>query len=71
MIAYDEALRHLLDAAVPLPPERVPLERAEGRVLASDVLSILGCCLLLCLMASLYPAWRASRLDPLTILRLS
>ncbi len=39
MIAYDEALRHLLDAAVPLPPERVPLERAEGRVLASDVLS--------------------------------
>ncbi|MBN8800553.1 MAG: molybdopterin molybdenumtransferase MoeA, partial [Stenotrophomonas acidaminiphila] len=39
MIAYDEALRHLLDAAAPLPPERVPLERAEGRVLASDVLS--------------------------------
>ncbi|SBV37487.1 Molybdenum cofactor synthesis domain protein [uncultured Stenotrophomonas sp.] len=39
MIAYDEALRHLLDAAAPLPAERVPLERAEGRVLASDVLS--------------------------------
>ena len=38
MIAYDEALRHLLDAAVPLPPERVPRERAEGRVRASDCL---------------------------------
>jgi molybdopterin molybdotransferase len=39
MIAYDEALRLLLDAAAPLPAERVPLERAEGRVLASDIVS--------------------------------
>jgi len=39
MIAYDEALRLLLDAAAPLPAERVPLERAEGRILASDIVS--------------------------------
>ncbi len=39
MIAYGEALRHLLDAAAPLPAERLALQQAGGRTLASDIVS--------------------------------
>ena len=37
MIAYSEALQHLLDAATPLPAEHLPLHEAAGRILASDI----------------------------------
>ncbi|MCQ9342135.1 molybdopterin molybdenumtransferase MoeA, partial [Corynebacterium phoceense] len=37
MIAYSEALQHLLDAATPLPAERLPLHEAGGRTLARDI----------------------------------
>ncbi|PTA72955.1 MULTISPECIES: gephyrin-like molybdotransferase Glp [unclassified Stenotrophomonas] len=37
MIAYSEALQHLLDAAMPLPAEHLPLHEAAGRILASDI----------------------------------
>jgi len=37
MIAYSEALQHLLDAATPLPAEHLPLHEAGGRTLASDI----------------------------------
>lgn len=37
MIAYSEALQRLLDAATPLPAERLPLHEAGGRTLASDI----------------------------------
>ena len=39
MIAYEEALQRLLQAAQPLPARRLRLELAEGRVLASDIIS--------------------------------
>jgi len=39
MIAYSEALQHLLDAASPLPAERLRLHDAGGRILASDIFS--------------------------------
>ena len=39
MITYGEALQHLLEAATPLPAERVPLHEAAGRTLASDIIS--------------------------------
>jgi len=37
MIAFEEALRKLLDSARPLGPTRVPLDLAAGRVLAEDI----------------------------------
>jgi len=37
MISYATALQHILQACRPLPPERLPLTQAGGRVLAQDV----------------------------------
>jgi molybdopterin molybdotransferase len=39
MIAFDEALRRVLEAATPLGRERVPIAEAAGRVLAAPVLA--------------------------------
>jgi molybdopterin molybdotransferase len=39
MLAYEEALRIVLEAVAPLPKEEVPLARADGRALAADVLA--------------------------------
>lgn len=39
MIAYSEALQHLLGAATALPAERLPLHDAAARTLASDIIS--------------------------------
>ncbi len=39
MLTYREALRKVLDGAMPLPPKRVPLAEALGLVAAGDVLS--------------------------------
>lgn len=37
LLPYDDALRILLDAAVPLPPVEVALEESVGRVLAEEI----------------------------------
>lgn len=39
MIAYSEALQHLMEAATPLPAERLALHEAGGRILATDIIS--------------------------------
>jgi molybdopterin molybdotransferase len=39
MIAYSEALQHLMEAATPLPAERLTLHEAGGRILATDIIS--------------------------------
>ncbi|MGK4006114.1 gephyrin-like molybdotransferase Glp [Sorangium sp. So ce1036] len=39
MIPFEEALARLLATAVPVGPERVPLEEAAGRVLAEDLVA--------------------------------
>lgn len=39
MIAYSEALQHLMEAAAPLPAERLALHEAAGRILAMDIIS--------------------------------
>jgi lipoprotein-releasing system permease protein len=55
---------------VDLPPDVYFFTTLPVSLQAADVARIVGSALLLCLMASLYPAWRASRLDPVAILRL-
>lgn len=40
MISYADALQHLMDAAWPMPVERVDVAHAEGRVLAEAVGSV-------------------------------
>jgi len=39
MIAYSEALQHLMEAATPLPAERLALHEVAGRILATDIIS--------------------------------
>jgi len=39
MIAYSEALQHLMEAATSLPAERLALHEAGGRILATDIIS--------------------------------
>lgn len=39
MIAYSEALQHLMEAAAPLPAEGLALHEAAGRILATDIIS--------------------------------
>ncbi|WP_309348946.1 gephyrin-like molybdotransferase Glp [Parvibaculum sp.] len=40
LIPVDEARARIIAAIVPTPPERVPLGRARGRILAEDVVSL-------------------------------
>jgi lipoprotein-releasing system permease protein len=45
------------------------LSRLPSRVEAADVATVVGMSLVLSLLATLYPAWRAARLDPVEALR--
>jgi lipoprotein-releasing system permease protein len=45
------------------------LSELPGKLAPMDMLGIVGMALLLTLLASLYPAWRASRLNPVELLR--
>jgi len=44
-------------------------ERLPMRPEAGDFLAVIVATLVLCLAAALYPAWRASRLDPVEAIR--
>lgn len=54
---------HFLDAKVYL------MSDLPAKVLIADVLQVAGVALLLCLLATIYPAWRASRVLPAEALR--
>ena len=45
------------------------LDELPSQVVMSDIVIIIGVSLILTLLASLYPAWRACRMDPVEVLR--
>lgn len=51
------------------PPELYFLSRLPADVRPAEVVAIVGMALTLSLLATLYPAWRAARLDPVDALR--
>ncbi len=52
-----------------LPAEVYYLSHLPSQVVFSDVAIIIATALAICFLATLYPAWKASRLDPVEILR--
>jgi len=51
------------------PPELYFLSRLPAQVNPTEVLTVLGMAFVLSLLATLYPSWRAARLDPVQALR--
>jgi lipoprotein-releasing system permease protein len=45
------------------------IEKLPVNTLSADVLTIIGVALAVCLLSTLYPAWQASRLDPIEAIR--
>ncbi len=73
LVAHNvEGIRHglnwLLDANL-FPAEAYFLSRLPSRVEPSDIAAVVMMTLLLSLAATLYPSWRAARLDPVEALR--
>ncbi len=67
-----ESLRQIvssLSGTSIFPPELYFLSRLPADVRANEVVAIVGMALTLSLLATLYPAWRAARLDPVEALR--
>ncbi|MCZ8374498.1 MAG: lipoprotein-releasing ABC transporter permease subunit [Beijerinckiaceae bacterium] len=67
-----ESLRQLvsyLSGSPIFPPELYFLSRLPADVRPAEVVAIVGMALTLSLLATLYPAWRAARLDPVEALR--
>ncbi|MFP4475358.1 MAG: lipoprotein-releasing ABC transporter permease subunit [Desulfatibacillaceae bacterium] len=70
-LALSGALCYLLSRYqfIQLDPEIYPLATMPVDMRVSDVLLVTGGALLVSFLATLYPAWRASRLDPVEIIR--
>ena len=51
------------------PAELYFLSRLPAEVNTTEVVTIVGMAILLSLLATLYPSWRAARLDPVQALR--
>ena len=73
LVAHNvEAIRHglnwLLNANL-FPAEAYFLSRLPSRVEPSDIVAVVTMTLVLSLAATLYPSWRAARLDPVEALR--
>jgi lipoprotein-releasing system permease protein len=69
---YVEALRRFLSWLLGVnlfPAEIYNLPGLPSRIEAHDVMAVVAMALVLSLLATLYPAWRAARLDPVEALR--
>jgi len=67
-----EAIRHVLQDIFQVDlfnPEQYFLSEIPARIYASDVISVVTMAFALSLLATIYPAWRAARLDPVQALR--
>jgi lipoprotein-releasing system permease protein len=51
------------------PPEVYNLSGLPSRIQSSDVMAVVAMALVLSLLATIYPSWRAARLDPIEALR--
>jgi lipoprotein-releasing system permease protein len=73
LVAHNvEGIRHGLNwllGANLFPAELYFLSQLPSRVEPSDVMAVVAMALLLSLAATLYPSWRAARLDPVEALR--
>ncbi len=45
------------------------MDHFPAQIIASDVVAVMVMAMLICLLATIYPAWRASRMDPAEALR--
>ena len=68
-LSYVVAFVENLVGAELMPADVYYISGVPTVVHASDVASVAGIALVFCLVATLYPAWRASRTDPATALR--
>ena len=67
-----EAIRRVLQGIFHVDlfnPEQYFLSEIPARIYAADVASVVAVAIALSLLATIYPAWRASRLDPVEALR--
>ena len=67
-----EAVRQFLSkltGATLFPPEVYYLSQLPAKVDAGEVVAVVGMALFLSFIATLYPSWRAARLDPVEALR--
>lgn len=51
------------------PSEVYFLSELPGKISATDMLNVIGMAMVLTVLASLYPAWKASKLNPVELLR--
>jgi lipoprotein-releasing system permease protein len=66
--AIRQGLNHLLGANL-FPSELYFLSQLPSKVESGDVIAVVLMTLLLSLAATIYPSWRAARLDPVEALR--
>jgi lipoprotein-releasing system permease protein len=67
-----DSIRHLLSwmtGTELFPPELYFLSRLPAEMDAGETLAVVAMALMLSLLATLYPSWRAARLDPVEALR--